>query len=62
MYIVIRKDKSEKLEEKLRMIKRCVAEVMECFEESPAERYETAASRDPSRGGGGRRADAGGEA
>ena len=53
MYIVIRKDKSEKLEEKLRMIKRCVAEVMECFEESKEERYEQEDYRDNARGGGG---------
>ena len=53
MYIVIRKDKSEKLEEKLRMIKRCVAEVMEYFEESKEERYEQEDYRDNVRGGGG---------
>lgn len=52
MYIVIRKDKSEKLEEKLRMIKRCIAEVMECFEESKEERYEQEDYRDNARGGG----------
>lgn len=53
MYIVIRKDKSEKLEEKLRMIKRYVAEVMECFEESKEERYEQEDYRDNARGSGG---------
>lgn len=41
MYIVIKKDKSEKLEEKMHMIKRCVAEVMECLEEAKMNHYES---------------------
>lgn len=52
MYIVIRKDKGEKLEEKLKMIKHCIGEVMECFEEAKEERYEQEDYRDKARGGG----------
>ena len=52
MYIVIRKDKAEHLEEKLHKMKECVTAIMECFEEAKEERYEREDYR--ARGGGGR--------
>lgn len=55
MYIVIKKDKAEKLEEKLEKIKYFAEEVMECFEKMAEERYEEEDYyRDKARGGGGR--------
>ena len=55
MYIVIRKDKAEHLEEKLHKMKECVTAIMECFEEAKEERYEREDyERDRARGGGDR--------
>lgn len=52
MYIVIRKDKAEKLEEKLHHVKKFIEEIAECFEEAAEERYDKEDYfRDRARGG-----------
>lgn len=40
MYIVIKKDKAEKLEEKLYKMKECISMIADMFEEAKEERYE----------------------
>lgn len=51
MYIVIKKDKAEKLEEKLYKVKECISAIMDCFEDAKEERYEQDDYRERSRGG-----------
>ncbi len=54
MYIIIKKDKVEKLVEKLDKIKYFAEEVMECFEKMKEEHYEEDDYRYRARGGDGR--------